>query len=70
MKRLIIIPDVHGRDFWQKAVGDNPDGEFVFLGDYLDPYGHEGIREGDAFRGLMRGVIEMSCFSTKIHFAG
>ena len=45
MKRLIIIPDVHGRDFWRKAVCENPDGEFVFLGDYLDPYGFEDILE-------------------------
>ena len=50
--RLIIIPDVHGRDFWREAAGDNPDGAFVFLGDYLDSYRHEGIREEDAFRGL------------------
>ena len=50
--RLIIIPDVHGRDFWRKAVGDNPDGEFVFLGDYLDPYDFEDIVEDDDFRGL------------------
>ena len=51
-KRLIIIPDVHGRDFWREAVRDNPDGEFLFLGDYLDPYEFEGISEADAFRGL------------------
>ena len=51
-RRLIIIPDVHGRDFWRKAVIDHPDGEFLFLGDYLDPYGFEDIAEDEAFRGL------------------
>ena len=51
-KRLVIIPDVHGRDFWRDAVRDNPDGEFLFLGDYLDPYELEGISEAEAFRGL------------------
>ena len=50
--RLIIVPDVHGRDFWRKAVSENTGGEFVFLGDYLDPYRPEGIRDEDAFRGL------------------
>ena len=52
MKRLIIIPDVHGRDFWRKAVSENPDGEFVFLGDYLDPYDFEDIVEDEDFHGL------------------
>ena len=49
---LFIIPDVHGRDFWREAVRTVPDGEFLFLGDYLDPYELEGISEADAFRGL------------------
>lgn len=52
MNKLIIIPDVHGRDFWRKAVRDYPDGEFLFLGDYLDPYDFEDVAEDDEFRGL------------------
>ena len=51
-KRLVIIPDVHGRGFWRKVVGENPDGEFIFLGDYLDPYWNEGVTTEEAFRGL------------------
>ena len=50
--RLIIIPDVHGRDFWREAVRANPDGRFIFLGDYLDPYEDECITTAEAFRGL------------------
>lgn len=49
---LIIIPDVHGRDFWREAVKEYPKGRFIFLGDYLDPYPDEGFNEDDAFRGL------------------
>ena len=49
---LIIIPDVHGRGFWRNAVEKHPDGRFIFLGDYLDPYGHEGVTTEEAFRGL------------------
>ncbi len=49
---LIIIPDVHGRDFWREAVKEYPQGRFIFLGDYLDPYPNEGFKEDDAFRGL------------------
>ena len=47
---MIIIPDVHGRTFWRKAVkeymGDEP---ILFLGDYLDPYAYEEISPADAF---------------------
>ena len=43
-KELIIIPDVHGRTFWKQALPYIEDGTLVvFLGDYLDPYPHEGI---------------------------
>ena len=50
---LVIIPDVHGRSFWRKAVKARPDDEYIFLGDYLDPYPYEGISESDAFNGLI-----------------
>lgn len=39
--KILIIPDVHGRDFWRIPVMDtlaNSDVPIVFLGDYLDPY--------------------------------
>lgn len=39
--KIMIIPDVHGRDFWRTPVMDvleNSDIPIVFLGDYLDPY--------------------------------
>jgi len=42
--KLIIIPDVHGRNFWKEALSYIESGvPTVFLGDYLDPYEHEGI---------------------------
>jgi len=41
---MIIIPDIHGRDFWEKPVQDYLGREhIVFLGDYLDPYEYEGV---------------------------
>lgn len=42
---MIIIPDIHGRKFWKKAVKNHEDEEIVFLGDYCDPYPDEGIHE-------------------------
>ena len=53
---MIIIPDIHGRDFW-KEVTAIEDEEFVFLGDYVDPYTYEGVPQ---HKGLdtLREVIE------------
>ena len=42
--KYLIIPDVHGRDFWMKPVEEvlkNYESQVVFLGDYLDPYPYE-----------------------------
>lgn len=48
-KKVVIIPDVHGRKFWRDALPYIEDGTpVVFLGDYLDPYDHEGITPEDA----------------------
>lgn len=42
--KYLIIPDVHGREFWCEPVKHalkNTDAHIVFLGDYLDCYPHE-----------------------------
>lgn len=39
---IFIIPDVHGRTFWKEINPDDAD-LIIFLGDYVDPYGDEGI---------------------------
>lgn len=47
---MIIIPDIHGRDFWEKPVKENLGKEHIlFLGDYLDPYDYEGIPSEEVF---------------------
>ena len=41
MKRILIIPDVHGRDFWKEPVKQelkNSETSIIFLGDYTDGY--------------------------------
>lgn len=50
MSKILIVPDVHGRTFWHRAMElvDQVD-QIVFLGDYLDPYPHEGISFDEAF---------------------
>jgi predicted phosphodiesterase len=49
MSKILIVPDVHGRKFWHEAEElINEVDKVVFLGDYLDPYGYEGITFEDA----------------------
>lgn len=48
--RLLIIPDVHGRLFWKEAVQTQEYDKVIFLGDYVDPYGEEGVSDPEAYR--------------------
>lgn len=44
--KVLIIPDIHGRDFWKTPCKDWND-RIVFLGDYHDPYGNWVAHEPD-----------------------
>ena len=54
-KEILIVPDVHGRNFWLPAL--DYQGEVIFLGDYTDPYPQEQITDEDAYQGMLK-VIE------------
>ena len=44
MNKILIIPDVHGRDFWKepvKKVLEDTNAHIVYIGDYTDPYSSE-----------------------------
>lgn len=48
--KILIIPDLHGGEFWRGAVKDmDEETRVVFLGDYLDPYEVDWIYWSDAF---------------------
>lgn len=51
---ILVIPDLHGRDFWKKPCEELVDkvDDIVFLGDYLDPYPYEQISRKQAFKNL------------------
>ena len=49
-KKILIIPDIHGRTFWKSAVESGDYEKIVFLGDYTDPYEMEGITNRDALK--------------------
>lgn len=54
MKEILVIPDVHGRTFWEDAVERYPDVDTIFLGDYHDPYQYEGISEEKSLQNMSR----------------
>ena len=54
MKDILIVPDIHGRDFWLPVL-DYP-GEIIFLGDYVDPYPQENITNEAAYECLQQVV--------------
>lgn len=54
---MIIIPDVHGRNFWKSAVKDHEEEQIIFLGDYLDPYAWEW-ESGTDYDTLRTNTIE------------
>ena len=56
-KKIIIIPDVHGRRFWRDAIQSDDYDKVIFLGDYLDPYPDEGIGPFTAQEGLERILL-------------
>lgn len=50
--KYLIVPDVHGRDFWKEPVEEtlrSSDARVIFLGDYLDPYPYEWEDRGADF---------------------
>lgn len=49
MLDTILIPDIHGRSFWKDALPAIKKGTpVIFLGDYHDPYPHEGISPAES----------------------
>ena len=71
MNKILIIGDVHGRIFWKEAINhfpkeQYPDLSIVFLGDYVDPYDHEGISRIDAINNF-KEIIDVAKSDNRIH---
>lgn len=73
-KQIIIIPDVHGREFWKPIVEkhkNSKDTLIVFLGDYLDPYTTiDGISESEAVINFIDIINEASSANNIITLFG
>jgi len=53
MKKLVIVPDVHGRTFWKAVIPFVEEGiPCIFLGDYTDPYSIDNISDIDVLKNL------------------
>ena len=51
---MIIIPDIHARNFWKTAIEGHENEEIIFLGDYVDPYvGYEPTQQEDVIPNLL-----------------
>ena len=67
----LILPDIHGRNFWKDAIQKFPKEEYpelniVFLGDYIDPYDFEGITRNQAIENF-KEIIETAKNDNRIH---
>lgn len=56
--QMMIIPDVHGREFWKDALQAHSDVPVIFLGDYLDPYPDEKISDSVAL-GVLADILQL-----------
>jgi hypothetical protein len=65
--KILIIPDVHGRQFWTRAkeLVDSVD-KIIFLGDYVDPYGFEGVSQDDAIQTLKEIIAFAKEYNDKV----
>lgn len=61
--KILVIPDVHGREFWREPVKEvlgNTDAKVIFLGDYVDPYAYEferGVNYEEITIGILNEII-------------
>lgn len=67
----LIIPDIHGRTFWEDAIKVFPKENFpnlviIFLGDYVDPYDFENITREDAIINFQK-IINIAKSDDRIH---
>lgn len=60
--RILVIPDIHGRSFWRKAVAKymKTCDKTVFLGDYVDPYPFEKETSYEGAYNNLMDIIDLA----------
>lgn len=64
--KILIIPDVHGRSFWKKAILSGKYDKIVFLGDYVDPYELESVTNTMAIVNFKEILSLKACHPKKV----
>lgn len=65
--KIIVLPDVHGRRFWESARKHIDDCDrVVFIGDYFDPYNFEGITVNDAIKNFREILTFVKDYPEKV----
>lgn len=58
-KKILVVPDLHGRDFWKQPFQNNPDADkIIFLGDYVDSFDHSKEMD-DQMVANLHSIIEL-----------
>lgn len=52
MSKILIVSDVHCRDFYKPILQVKDVTPIVFMGDYMDPYSYEGTNDEDGIENL------------------
>ena len=70
--KILILPDIHGRAFYQKALSEavDKDAEIVCLGDYLGPYPGHDLHERGVFAPLKELVEVKKQYPERVHHYG
>lgn len=53
MSNLLVVPDLHGKDIWKRAVNEIEHDEVVFLGDYFDSFDIDGNTQLENFADII-----------------
>lgn len=63
---IVCIGDLHGRSNWIDIVNEHNNSNFIFLGDYIDPYSDEFIETDEAVENLELLIDFKKNFHTKV----
>lgn len=53
MSKILVIPDLHGKDIWKRAVNEIEHDKVVFLGDYFDSFYIDGNTQLENFADIV-----------------
>lgn len=60
MSKILVVPDVHGTNEWEKikSISDSTYDFAIFLGDYFDSWDNQWPIQGENFKNICNWVRE------------